>query len=192
MNVTREEAAKALADIDKASDRVFQLQGYHHGAPYFIIWGLVWLAANSASYVLTDAARYAWPIALAFGFVASMIVGILQSRKWPKGKTASAAERRLGSRMGMTAGIVMLFIVCITLIAQPTDSREINAMISIVFPFLYMAGGIWAGWRLFAIGLVTGAAIIFGYFWLAEHFELWMGLFGGGSLIAGGIWLRTA
>lgn len=192
MNVTREEAAKALADIDKASDRVFQLQGYHHGAPYFIIWGLVWLAANSASYFLTDAARYAWPIALAFGFVASMIVGILQSRKWPKGKTASAAERRLGSRMGMTAGIVMLFIVCITLIAQPTDSREINAMISIVFPFLYMAGGIWAGWRLFAIGLVTGAAIIFGYFWLAEHFELWMGLFGGGSLIAGGIWLRTA
>ncbi len=192
MNVTREEAAKALDDIDKASDRVFQLQGYHHGAPHFIIWGLVWLAANSASYFLTDAARFAWPIALAFGFVASTVVGILQSRKWPKGKTASAAERRFGSRMGMTAGIVMLFIVCITLIAQPTDSREINAMISIVFPFLYMAGGIWAGWRLFAIGLVTAAAIIFGYFWLAEHFELWMGLFGGGSLIAGGIWLRTA
>lgn len=192
MNVTREEAAQALADIDKASDRVFKLKGYHHGAPHFIIWGLVWLVANSASYFLTDAARLAWPISLAFGFVGSMVVGIMQSRKWPKDHQASSVERRFGARMGMTAGIVMLFIICITLIAQPTTDREINAMISIVFPFLYMAGGLWAGWRLFAIGFVTAAAIMFGYFWLTEHFELWMGVFGGGSLIAGGIWLRTA
>jgi hypothetical protein len=190
MNVTREEAAKALADVDRASDRIGQLKGYHHGAPYFIIWGFVWLAANLASYFLTDAAKFAWPVSLGFGFTASLILGILQSRKWPKG--ASTSERRFGSRMGMTAGIVMAFIVCIILIARPQSSQEVNAMISIVFPFLYMAGGIWAGWRLFAIGLVTAVAILVGYFWFAEHFELWMGLFGGGSLIAGGIWLRTA
>jgi hypothetical protein len=192
MNVTREEAAKALADVDRASDRIVQLKGYHHGAPYFIIWGLVWLAANLASYFLTEAAQFAWPVALGAGFVASIILGILQSRKWPKGERASTAERRFGTRMGMTSGIVMAFIVCIILIAQPQSSQEVNAMISIVFPFLYMAGGIWAGWRLFAIGLVTAVAIIVGYFWFAEHFELWMGVFGGGSLIAGGIWLRTA
>jgi hypothetical protein len=192
MNVTREEAAKALADVDRASHRIGQLKGYHHGAPYFIIWGFVWLAANLTSYFLTDAAKFAWPVALGFGLVASAILGILQSRKWPKGERASAAERSFGSRMGMTAGIVMVFIVCIILIARPQSSQEVNAMISIVFPFLYMAGGIWAGWRLFAIGLVTAVAILVGYFWFAEHFELWMGLFGGGSLIAGGIWLRTA
>jgi hypothetical protein len=168
MNVTREEAAKALADVDRASNRIGQLQGYHHGAPYFLILGRVWLAANLASYFLTDAAKFAWPVALGLGFVASMILGILQSRKWPKGERASAAERKFGSRMGMTAGIVMAFIVCIILIAQPQSSQEVNAMISIVFPFLYMAGGIWAGWRLFAIGLVTAVAIIVGYFWFAE------------------------
>ncbi len=192
MNVTREEAAKALDDIGKASDRVFQLKGYHHGAPHFIIWGLVWLFANCGSYFMPEYREYFWPAGLAFGFVASTITGILQSRKWPKGATASAAERRFGSRMGMTAGVVMAFIIAIVFIASPETSREVNAMISIVFPFLYMAGGIWAGWRLFAIGFVTAAAIIGGYIWIPEHFELWMGLFGGGSLLAGGIWLRTA
>ncbi|MEZ6029034.1 MAG: hypothetical protein R3C46_04720 [Hyphomonadaceae bacterium] len=192
MNVTREEAAKALDDINRASDRVVQLKGYHHGAPHFIIWGLVWLGANSATYFIPGSDKYAWPAALAFGFVASMIAGILQSRKWPRGRHASAAERRFGYRMGMTAAVVMAFIVCITLIAQPSTSREINAMISIIFPFLYIAGGIWAGWRLLAIGLVTAAAIMIGFYWLPDHFDLWMGLFGGGSLIAGGIWLRTA
>lgn len=192
MNVTREEAAKALADVDRASDRIVQLKGYHHGAPHFIVWGLVWLFANTGSYFMPDNEQYFWPIGVGVGFVASLILGILQSRRWPKGERASAAERRFGSRMGMTAGVVMSFIVCIVLIARPQTSEEINAMISIVFPFLYMAGGVWAGWRLFAIGLVTAAAILVGYFWFTEHFALWMGLFGGGSLIAGGVWLRTA
>lgn len=192
MNVTREEAAKALADVDRASDRIVQLKGYHHGAPYFVIWGFVWLFANTGTYFMPENEQYFWPIGIGVGFVASMILGILQSRKWSKGERASAAERKFGSRMGMTAGIVMAFNVAIVLIARPETGREGNAMVSIIFPFLYMAGGVWAGWRHFAIGLITAAAILVGYFWFADHFALWMGLFGGGSLIAGGIWLRTA
>jgi hypothetical protein len=94
--------------------------------------------------------------------------------------------------MGMTAGVSMAFIISVILIAQPETSDQGNAMISIFFPFMYMAAGIWAGWRLFAIGLVTAAAILVGYFWVTDYFDLWMGVFGGGSLIAGGIWLRTA
>jgi hypothetical protein len=192
MNVTREEAAQALTDINKANEKIVQLQGYQHGSPFFIIWGLVWLAANVGSYLLPDQQKFIWPAALGIGFLASMAMGILQSRKWSRDANAAQADRRIGSRMGMTAGVVMAFIVCITLIAQPESNREINAMISIVFPFLYMAGGIWAGWRLFAIGLVTAIAIMVGYFWIQEHYSLWMGIFGGGSLIAGGLWLRTA
>jgi hypothetical protein len=55
-----------------------------------------------------------------------------------------------------------------------------------------MGSGIWAGRRLFAIGLVTAAGIMAGFIWIDEYYLLWMGLFGGGSLIAGGLWLRSA
>jgi len=192
MNVTREEAAQALTDISRANDRISQMKGYHHGAPYFVIWGLVWLAANTGTHFAPEQQKFIWPAALGLGFIASMVTGILQSRKWARGAGTGDAERRFGARMGMTAGVVMAFIVSIVLIARPETNREVNAMISIVFPFLYMAGGIWAGWRLFAIGLVTAAGIMAGYFWMPEFYWLWMGLFGGGSLIAGGIWLRTA
>jgi len=65
-------------------------------------------------------------------------------------------------------------------------------MISIFFPFIYMGSGIWAGRRLFAIGLVTAAGIMAGFTWIDAYYLLWMGLFGGGSLIAGGLWLRSA
>ncbi len=192
MNVTREEAAQALTDISMANERIVQLKGYQHGSPFFIIWGLVWFAANGGSYLMPDLQKLIWPISLAIGFIASLLVGILQSRKWPREAGTPHVERNIGSRMGMTAGVVMAFVVCIVLIAQPQSNREINAMISIVFPFLYMAGGIWAGWRLFAIGLITAVAIMGGYFWMQEYFSLWMAIFGGGSLIAGGLWLRTA
>lgn len=192
MNVTREEAAKALQDIDKASDRVFQLKGYHHGAPFFIVWGFVWLIANSVSQFWPEYQKWVWPVGVGAGFLISMVIGIMQARRAKPGTRQSLMDRRIGSRIGMTSGVMMAFIATMILIAQPSSSQEGNAMVSIFFPFMYMAAGIWAGWRLFAIGLVTAIAIIVGYFWVRDYFDIWMGVFGGGSLIAGGIWLRTA
>lgn len=191
MTVTREEAAQALDDISKAGDKIVQLKGYHAGAPHFIIWGLVWLFANTMTQFLPEQ-RLAWPIGLGAGFVASTVVGILHSRKHPRGTEASRRERWIGSRSAMTSGVMFAFIFCIVAIARPETDREINAMISIFFPFIYMGSGVWVGWRLFAIGLITAIAIMGGYFFIGDYFPLWMGVFGGGSLIAGGIWLRTA
>ena len=99
MTVSREEAAQALSDISKANERVVQLKGYHHGAPHFITWGLVWLFANSGSHFLPDLQKYIWPAALGAGFLASLIIGVLQSRKWPRDAGASEAERTIGARM---------------------------------------------------------------------------------------------
>lgn len=192
MNVTRDEAAQALADIDRASERISNLKGYHHGAPFFIVWGFVWLIANSVSQFWPEHQKFVWPGSVAAGFVISLILGIAQSRRAKPGTPQSTKDRQIGARMGMTAGVMMAFIVAILLIAQPSNADEGNAMVSIFFPFMYMAAGIWAGWRLFAIGFVTAAAIIIGFFWVKDYFDIWMGVFGGGSLIAGGLWLRSA
>lgn len=192
MNVSREEAAQALDDIGKAGERIIQLKGYHSGAPHFIVWGLVWLFANSISQFWPEQQKLAWPIGVALGFVASTTLGFFQSRQYPRGTQASKKERWMSSRFGATGGVVFAFIFCTTAIARPESSRELNAMISILFPFMYMACGVWVGWRLFAIGLVTAVGIVAGYFLIDEYYWLWMGVFGGGSLIAGGIWLRTA
>jgi hypothetical protein len=190
MNVTREEAAQALSDINRASDRIVKVKGYHHGAPFLVLWGLVWLGANTVSEFYPDMRGLAWGVGVGVGMALSTIMGVMMSRKLsPK---ASPANPALGRRIGITSSIMLVFIFCVVWIADPESSREVNAIISIFFPFLYMAAGVWAGWRLFAIGLVTAAAIIAGYVWVQDYFDLWMGVFAGGSLIAGGIWLRTA
>lgn len=192
MNVSREEAAQALKDIDRTSDKIVELKGYHHGAPYFIVWGFVWLIANSVSQFWPEHQRWIWPACVGAGFLVSLVLGIMQSRRAAPGTRRSEQERKLGGKFGMTSGVMMAFIVCILLIAQPKTADAGNAMVSIFFPFMYMAGGIWAGWRLFVIGFITAAAILVGYFWVKDYFDIWMGVFGGGSLIAGGLWLRSA
>ncbi len=191
MNVTRDEAAQALDDISKASGRVVEVKGYHYGAPHFIIWGFVWLFANTITEFWPQYAQNAWISLLAVGMISSTVLGVLQRRDVKPGAAASI-DARIGRRIGMTSGVMFAFIFCLMWIAQPETNREANAMISILFPFLYMCAGIWAGWRLFAIGLVTAAAILVGYYYVKDWFDLWMGVFAGGSLIAGGIWLRTA
>jgi hypothetical protein len=190
MNVTRDQAAQALDDINKASGRIVRLKGYHHGAPFFILWGLVWLVANTVTQFQPEYARFVWPGGVAFGFVVSIILGFMQSRNIKP--SAASIDMRMGQRIGMTSAVFAVFIICLVYIAQPETQREGNAMISIFFPFLYMAAGIWGGWRLFAIGFVTATAIMIGFVWVRDWFDLWMGVFGGGSLIAGGLWLRSA
>jgi hypothetical protein len=191
MNVTRDEAAKALGDIDKATNKLIELKGYHHGAPHFIVWGFVWLIANTITQFWPQYAQTAWLSLLGLGMVSSTVIGILQARSQKPG-ISKFTDAGFGRKMGMTSGIIFVFIFCLMLISQPESNREANAMISILFPFLYMCGGIWAGWRLFAIGLFTAAAILFGYFYVKEWFDLWMAVFAGGSLLAGGLWLRSA
>jgi hypothetical protein len=191
MNVTRDDAAKALGEIDKATSKVIELKGYHQGAPHFIVWGVVWLIANSITQFYPQFAGTAWLSLIGVGMVASTVIGFLQARGQKPGAAASNPPG-MGWKMGATSGVVFVFIFCMILIARPETSRQSNAMISIIFPFLYMCGGIWAGWRLFAIGLVTAAGILFGFFYVKEWFDLWMAVFAGGALIAAGLWLRSA
>jgi hypothetical protein len=191
MHVTRDEAAQALDEISEARSNIARVQIYHHGAPYLIVWGVVWLFANSVTHFLGRTVGYVWPLAIAFGVAASAIVGVVQRRNLKPGAGVSLS-RDLGRRFAALAGLVLAFIYCVTWITQPASPRETTAVISILFPFLYMFAGVWVGWRLFAIGLVAAAAIMIGYLNVREWFDLWMGVFAGGSLIAGGLWLRKA
>jgi hypothetical protein len=192
MNVTRDEALQALKDIDKAGGKVSRFKGYHHSGWHFVVWGLVWLVANTVTQFWPEQLGTVWIVCLIAGVVSGTILGTLQGRTKGAASVAPEGGQKMGLRIALTAAVLFVFIFCLLNIAAPESGRQINAMISIVFPFMYMAAGLWAGWRLLAIGAVTAAAIMFGYYYVQDWFDLWMGVFGGGSLIAGGLWLRSA
>lgn len=193
MSVTREEAVEALGQVRRADRRMHELKLYSHAAPHFMIWGAVWLIAYSVTDLAPSWTNWAWVACLIVGGIASFVAGMTAHRRRPEqGQTAEQAASAYGSRFAALGVVFFLFFLCLFVINPATSSRQGSTLMAIAFPFLYMGAGVFAGWRLFAIGAVAAALIMSGYFLVQEHFYLYMGAVAGGSLILAGLWLRKA
>jgi hypothetical protein len=197
MNLSSDEAARALADIDAAGTRSARLQRYRHFAPHLMLWGGIWLLANTVTDLWPVRAALAWPCLSLAGAAASFWLG---ARRRGRDAVANAAGTGAlaagvaadGWRWGLSFAAIIAFQIATMVIVQPQNGRQQNAFISLFWTFLYTVLGVWLGWRLFAIGFAASVLIVAGYFLLAAHFFLYMGVVAGGALIAGGLLLRRA
>ncbi|HEX4096412.1 MAG TPA: hypothetical protein VHX64_06765 [Caulobacteraceae bacterium] len=193
MNVTRDEAAKALEEIGAAGGRMQRLSLYADMAPMFMLWGLIWFGANLVTEFRPAYSSRAWLAGMIVGFPLTIYLTVRQARRsGARIRQAGGDPKLLGTRMALLGAISYAFFAAIFAVTPPVSPRQVDAFISLFFAFAYALGGVWGGWRLIAIGAATAAAILFGYFALTQHFFLWMAVVGGGALVAGGLWLRKA
>lgn len=191
MQISRDEAAQALSDINDARSRIEKLHDYSDSSPFFILWGLVWLAANSTTQFAPALADMAWLAGILIGTTLTIVLATVQAkRRGARDASKAAQTTQVAIRMGVSQGVILAFFVAIMTIVWPLDARQFNALISLFWACAYMGVGVWIGMRLFWIGAITAVAILFGYFNIEQYYSLWMGIAGGGSLIAGGLWLR--
>jgi hypothetical protein len=193
VNVSRDEAAQALEEIGRAGSRMRRLGLYADIAPMFVLWGLIWLGANLVSEFAPAHASRAWLIGMVVGVPLTIFLTVRQGRRTgARIRQAGGDGRALGNRMALLGVTGFWFFVSVMFIVSPLSARQQDAFISLFFAAAYSFGGLWGGWRLYAIGAVTAAAVMFGFLALQQHFFLWMAVVGGGSLLAGGLWLRKA
>jgi hypothetical protein len=191
MSLSRDEAAEALAAIDKAGGRVRDLGYYADLSPCLIAWGLIWLVANLLTEIRPAWAATAWPVGWVLGTPVTIWSVWRQSRRTSAlVRQAGGDPRVIGRRIALIGAIGFGFYIALSIIVAPLTPRQVNAFISMVVAFGYAFAGIWGGRRFLAIGIAAGAAILFGYLFLHQHFYLWMGLTAGGALLLGGFWLR--
>ncbi len=193
MVVSKDEAAQALAEIGQAEERASRLRGYRYGAPYVLLWGVLWMVANTAVAIDERIGGWVWWGGVAVVMIASAVIG---SRQGPDFTRMSEMERskykRFGQKWALTGLLSWAAPCSVFAIFWPSSAMQYNASLLLIWMFVYMIGGIWVGWRLFWIGFAGAAAILGGYFLLRPHFILWSGLVGGGAMIAGGLWMRKA
>jgi hypothetical protein len=85
---------------------------------------------------------------------------------------------------------IICFFVAMFLVLSPMTGKRMGAFISLFWTLAYMAAGAWIGLRLFMTGLIGTIGIVLSYLYAGQYFPLAMAIVGGGTLLAGGLWLR--
>jgi hypothetical protein len=176
------DAASALAAVDRTQRRAFELRGYAHAGDILIGWGLVWLVCNLTTYAVPGI-RWVWP------------VGVLVCTIWSAARGSAvgpAGARRPNLRVFATVATIVGLVMLVSKIAGIHNFGQGNALASIFVAAAYVVQGIWTGRRFAWIGLVLAAMVYIGWFMDRGHLELWLGIGGGGAFVLTGLWLRRA
>lgn len=182
MEITREEAERALADIHQAMAQARRTIAYG-GAPYYMmLWGVIWfLGYLGGQFLPGPQSGIAWLVLDLFGVVASIWIGY---------RLSTRVRTPMGPRLGLLWLAMLVYGVLIVWIANPTSSNQLDLLISLVAMLGYVMSGIWIGARLSWVGLLVTALAVLGYFLLPAFFSLWMAVLGGGLIFGSGLYIQ--
>jgi len=183
MTITPEQAGAALLSIEDASRHSAILLRYRRAAPFFILWGCCWALAYGLCNFYPNHMGVIWSVSDAIGILGS----------WRIMRTRPITARHHGAwRLMAAVAVVAAFVAASFSVLAPQSGQQVATFITLVFAAAYALFGIWAGWRLVVIGGLVACIALAAFFWADAQFNLWMGMAGGGGLVAVGFWLRRA
>jgi hypothetical protein len=187
MSLSPDQAAAALADIDRTERRTREAKGYAIASPYLVLWGLIWIVGYGACAMLPPE-RWGLPwIPLAIG-------GMLASA-WLGSKRRGERDGDSQGRAARSAAIgiaIAVFIGAVYYLFQPQSHLPYLIFPSFVAALVYvLAGAVTRMQRFVWIGFGVFAVTLGGYIAAPQWSALWAAA-GGGGLVLGGLWLRKA
>lgn len=185
MNVSREEAAKALGDIEAAERRSRALRFYAGAAPYLILWGVVWVVADLVLQ-MNPRLGWVWPVAGQAGGWMCALLGLWEWRRRRRQMAGPLPWR------GLAGILVLVAFIAAMMILIGRDAKAIHVFWGVFFGTLYMLTGLRIGLRGVLIGAGLFAVSLGAYLFGGDYFHLVMGLAGGAGMILGGLWLWKA
>lgn len=187
MPISPAEAADALRDVDAAEGRVHTATAYRHAAPHLVLWGAIWVAGYCFSGIVgTEASSWAWlPLVLA-GAAGSFLLGLRANR-----------DARAGSQLSPLAapfatGMMALFFIACFIVFKPAEEAAYLVFPALVTGLIYVVLGLARLYRMMVVGGAMMVLALAGYLWLTPWLAFWIAGVGGGGLILGGLWLRSA
>jgi hypothetical protein len=193
MDLSPGQAAESLKEIERTQRRSAEAHEYVHASPGFILWGLIWMVGYTGSYMLPN---YGFINGISWLWFVLVVAGVFANatldRRRYRGQSPErvAAGKAIGRRIGMTFLALYAFIFATFSVMRPVNPVVSAAFIPLLVAVIYAIYGIWRGLRFLIIGIVVAALTMGGWFYLPQHFLLWMAAVGGGSLILVGLWLR--
>jgi hypothetical protein len=148
MNISSEEAAVALREIEASRTAMRNALRTHRGHLHLWLWGVIWIITSTLNWVYGVQALHAnWWIQ-GTGVVLSLVIGFVQSRQ-VQGKI----DRRF---IGVCATLLVFgYVIWPVLFGGFHSYKTAYAYFTVLWMQLYMVGGIWFDNFWFWIGLVV-------------------------------------
>lgn len=169
----RREAEEGLTAIAAARRQAGELRAYRQTGSIFIAWGLVWLAGFAALQFFPEAAMVIWSLGW-FGALA-----------WTITRPRHAEDINASA-----SWLVAVALVGLILVVTGADMRAAGMVSGLVLAAAATLLGIWVGRRYLVLSVMVLLAASIGWWFWPEQLYLMLALGGGGSLAAGGLWLR--
>jgi hypothetical protein len=85
---------------------------------------------------------------------------------------------------------IMAFFGAVQPVMQPATERPVLSLMMLIVSMFYVLRGLWGSPRMGWTGIVLAALTAIGFYAVHAHYDLWMAVVGGVSLILVGFWLR--
>ena len=182
MQLSSEEAARALAAIQTSREAMRSAVRAHRGHYHLWLWGVIWIALALLAEFRGQGGVHLFPWLCAAGIVGSGILGIIQSSQ-----VRAPVDRRFLAVLAAVA--LFAFLAPLVLHASP-DDKAVFAYVGLVAMVCYIIAGIWFDLYLVWLGLVIAVLILVGLFVFSTFFWWWIAVFGGGTMILTGGYIR--
>jgi hypothetical protein len=186
MNISPTEAEETLASIQSIMQKT--RASIASGGTYItlIVTGIVWLVGFLATQFLSGAiVAYIW---IGMTILGSLLGALLGFRLGKRVRTPSAAP--MAKRIGLFWLLLVLFGIATIVVARPTDGKQVTMFVILFIMLGQLSMGPVISFSSVWWALPITALALAGYFLLPGIFYLWMGLLGGGGMIALGLYIR--
>jgi hypothetical protein len=182
MTISRDDALKALHDMERAEARSLDARVYRTAGVQLVGWGVVWLIGYSLTGLRPAWASVIWPALVVAGCLFSFAVVRLRASKGGP----------VGWRWAVNSLSVVLFFGGTYSIFGVVSPAAAAAFPALVLAFVYAVVGGSRFTRFLLIGAAVFALTMVGFFYLRAVLDYWLAVVGGGALILGGAWLMRA
>jgi hypothetical protein len=184
INITPEDAAQALSEIEASRAAFRAAIRARNGHHQLWLWGGVWVVMGLTAQIWGNAAvRWFWLFCVP-PWILSLWMGRAQ-----KSVLRAPIDRRF---LGVLAALVGfgIFVWPSVLRLSLEDGKAMWAYCALICMQAYIVGGLWFDNCLLWVGLIATALILAGFLWFAPIFWIWAAVFGGGTLILSGFYIR--
>jgi hypothetical protein len=187
MPISAEQAAQALREVEQTRALSSTLYGYQKASPHCFLWGAIWLVGFSLNDFFPNYINLVWIPLDILGIACGTYLATRNPHAVdePGLSKMNQTWRWLGSIFA-----IMAFFVAVQLVMQPTEERQVVSLMMLIVSMFYVLRGLWGSPRMGWTGIALAALTTFGFYEVHSHYDLWMAVVGGVSLILAGFWLR--